>query len=60
MTPIVTYGDTLPSRITVSSAAKSLESQGYRVVAGINGDFSQHLYRIAHRPCGVGRGAFEH
>ena len=39
VTPIVTYGDTLPSRITVSSAAKSLESQGYRVVAGINGDF---------------------
>ena len=39
VTPIVTYGDTLTSRITVSSAAKSLESQGYRVVAGINGDF---------------------
>ena len=39
VTPIVTYGDTLTSRITVSSAAKSLESQGYRVVTGINGDF---------------------
>ena len=39
VTPIVTYGDTLTSRITVSSAAKGLESKGYRVVAGINGDF---------------------
>ena len=39
VTPVVTYGDTLTSRNTVSSAAKTLESQGYRVVAGINGDF---------------------
>ena len=39
VTPIVTFGDTLTSRTTVSTAAKELESQGYRVVAGINGDF---------------------
>ena len=37
--PIVTFGDSLSSRTTVSSAAQALESQGYRVVAGINGDF---------------------
>ena len=37
--PIVTFGDSLTSRTTVSAAAQSLESQGYRVVAGINGDF---------------------
>lgn len=35
----MTYGSVLTSRNTVSSAAKTLESQGYRVVAGINGDF---------------------
>lgn len=37
--PIVTYGSVLTSRSTISNAAKSLESQGYRVVAGINGDY---------------------
>ena len=39
VTPIVTYGGTLTSRTTVTSAARALEGQGYRVVAGINGDF---------------------
>ena len=39
VTPIVTYGGTLTSRTTVTSAARELEGQGYRVVAGINGDF---------------------
>lgn len=39
VTPMVTYGSALTSRTTVGSMAKSLESQGYRVVAGINGDF---------------------
>ena len=39
VTPIVTYGGTLTARTTVTSAARELESQGYRVVAGINGDF---------------------
>ena len=39
VTPIVTFGDSLTTRTTVTSAAQALESQGYRVVAGINGDF---------------------
>ena len=37
--PIVTYGRKVTSLTTVSTAAKSLEAQGYRVVAGINGDY---------------------
>ena len=37
--PIVTHGGALTDRSTVSNTAKALESQGYRVVAGINGDF---------------------
>ena len=39
VTPIVTYGNVLTSRNTPSSMAAKLEAQGYRVVAGINGDF---------------------
>lgn len=39
VTPIVTYGDVLTDRSTVSAAAAKLETAGYRVVAGINGDF---------------------
>ncbi len=39
VTPMVTFGDVLTDRGTVSSMARRLESQGYRVVAGINGDF---------------------
>ena len=39
VTPVVTFGGTLTSRSTVSAAARGLEAQGYRVVAGINGDF---------------------
>ena len=39
VTPIVTYGGALTDRSTVSNTAKALEEQGYRVVAGINGDF---------------------
>ena len=39
VTPIVTFGDSLTTRTTVTSAARALESQGYRVAAGINGDF---------------------
>ena len=39
VTPIVTYGDTLTAVNTISSAAQTLEAQGYRVVAGMNGDF---------------------
>lgn len=37
--PIVTAGSVLTSRSTVTSAARELEAEGYRVVAGINGDF---------------------
>ena len=39
VTPIVTAGEYLTGRSTVSTAARNLESQGYRVVAGMNGDF---------------------
>jgi len=39
VTPIITCGETLGSRVTTASAAAALEAQGYRVVAGINGDF---------------------
>ena len=39
VTPIVTFGSVLTERNTVPAAAKELEAQGYRVVAGINGDF---------------------
>ena len=39
VTPIVMAGDVLTARDTVSKAAAKLEEEGYRVVAGINGDF---------------------
>lgn len=39
VTPLVTCGSSITSRSTVSTAAKKLEAQGYRVIAGINGDF---------------------
>ncbi len=39
VTPIVTYGGVLTDRSSVSNTAQALESQGWRVVAGINGDF---------------------
>ena len=39
VTPIVTYGGALTDRSSVSNTAKALEEQGWRVVAGINGDF---------------------
>ena len=39
VTPIVTYGDALTDRSTVSAMAKRLEEEGHRVVAGFNGDF---------------------
>ena len=39
VTPIVTYGGVLTACNTISSMAKTLEGQGYRVVAGLNGDF---------------------
>ena len=39
VTPIVMAGEVLTARDTVSKAAAKLEEEGYRVVAGINGDF---------------------
>ena len=39
VTPIVTYGDVLTDRSSVAGMAAQLETEGYRVVAGINGDF---------------------
>lgn len=55
VTPIVTYGSVLTSRNTVSSAAKTLESQGYRVVAGDQRRFLQCRQRPAHRPLSLRR-----
>ena len=37
--PIVLSGEVLRDQSTVSDAAKRIEAAGYRVVAGINGDF---------------------
>lgn len=37
--PLVTFGDYLTQRNTLSVAAQELEDDGYRVVAGMNGDF---------------------
>ena len=39
VTTIVTYGDVLREQTTVSASAKKVEEAGYRVIAGINGDF---------------------
>ena len=39
VTPIVTYGGALTDRSSVADTAALLENDGYRVVAGINGDF---------------------
>ncbi|MEG1988867.1 MAG: S-layer homology domain-containing protein [Oscillibacter sp.] len=39
VTPVVTYGGVLTACNTISSMAKTLEAEGKRVVAGLNGDF---------------------
>ncbi len=39
VTPMVAYGQVLTDRSSVTAAARELEAQGWRVVAGINGDF---------------------
>ncbi len=39
VTPVVSYGDKILSRATLTSMAKDLESDGKRVVGGINGDY---------------------
>lgn len=37
--PLVSIGSVMTERSTVTKAARELEAQGYRVLAGINGDF---------------------
>lgn len=37
--PVVAWGDSVCNRLTGTAAAKAYEAQGYRVVAGINGDY---------------------
>lgn len=37
--PLAVYGGAVTARTTASAAAKALESEGYRVVAGVNADF---------------------
>lgn len=44
VTPIVTYGETTRALTSLPTIAQELEEQGYRVVAGINGDY----YGVAH------------
>lgn len=39
VTPTVAYGSKVLTRATLTSMAQGLESQGKRVVSGINGDF---------------------
>lgn len=39
VSPLVVYGDTVLSKQTLSTMAKNLEAQGYRVIGGVNGDF---------------------
>lgn len=39
VTPVVAYGESVCDRLTATDAAKYYEAQGWRVVAGINGDF---------------------
>lgn len=37
--PVIAYGETSRSLTTTASAAAELEAQGWRVIAGINGDY---------------------
>ncbi len=39
VTPVVAYGESVCDRLTATDAAQHYEEQGWRVVAGINGDF---------------------
>lgn len=39
VTPVISYGQVLTDRNSVTGAAQELESRGWRVVAGVNGDF---------------------
>ncbi len=46
VTPVVTYGETSRALTTVTDAARALEAQGLRVVAGINGDYYDTQYGL--------------
>jgi exopolysaccharide biosynthesis protein len=48
--PLVTYGGILTGTSTISATAKTLEANGYRVVAGMNGDFYNTSTGL---PCGI-------
>lgn len=48
--PLVTYGGILTGTSTISATARTLEANGYRVVAGINGDFYNTSTGL---PCGI-------
>lgn len=45
--PVVTCGDYTTQLTTVSTAARELEADGYRVVAGVNGDYYDTATGIA-------------
>ncbi len=46
VTPVVTYGETSRALTTVGAAARELEAQGFRVVAGVNGDYFDTQYGL--------------
>lgn len=48
--PLVTYGGALTGCSTISATARALEANGYRVVAGMNGDFYNTSTGL---PCGI-------
>lgn len=37
--PIVAYGDSIPSKNTLTALAQGLEAEGKRVIGGVNGDY---------------------
>ncbi len=39
ITPVVAYGSSVCDRLTATTAAELYEAQGWRVIAGINGDY---------------------
>lgn len=55
--PIVTSGDYATQLTTTSAAARALEARGYRVVAGVNGDYYDTATGIA-LGCVMSEGAF--
>lgn len=39
ISPVVSFGSSIPDKQTVTSMAKALEKNGRRVLSGINGDY---------------------